>query len=473
MIAQIMFLALLVLVFGISLVLLFFRQKSLSSILVTFSLAFGVGAGASSILFFVWSMIFYPGYSSSTFLFIEILITLILIIAIILRTRLNELGQVLQHRINLRWSTLIFTLIFIISAAYAIDIYIQHTLGEPHGAWDAWAIWNLRARYIFFGGQEWKNVFFVQNLWSHPDYPLLLPSFIASFWTILNNSTKMVPALTAFSFYISTVALFFSSLWKSRGINHALVGSTLFVSAIEFINVSSDQYADVPLSFYFLASCVLLYITETENDQNLLLYLLGFVAGLAVWDKNEGISFVISLLFVKLLFILLASRKSQINAKSFLQLIKIMGGMLIPLIIVEIYKISFPFTNDLIGGQSFTLIISKITDFGRYNQIFNALWGQFINFGGWNYSLGMFPILFVYSLIVGKSYLNQSENIAFTKLFLILGITFLQYMCIYLITPYDLAWHLSTSVNRLVVQLFPSFLFVLFVSLNDPFVKGE
>jgi hypothetical protein len=45
----------------------------------------------------------------------------------------------------------------------------------PHGQWDAWSIWNLRARSIFRGAPDWPALLSPAIGWSNPDYPLLLP----------------------------------------------------------------------------------------------------------------------------------------------------------------------------------------------------------------------------------------------------------------------------------------------------------
>jgi hypothetical protein len=42
------------------------------------------------------------------------------------------------------------------------------------------------------------------------------------------------------------------------------------------------------------------------------------------------------------------------------------------------------------------------------------------------------------------------------------------YFLVYVITPYDLEWHLNTSLSRLFVQLWPSFLFCFFLKVEGP-----
>ena len=43
---------------------------------------------------------------------------------------------------------------------------------------------------------------------------------------------------------------------------------------------------------------------------------------------------------------------------------------------------------------------------------------------------------------------------------------FVAYFFAYVITPMDLTWHLSTSLGRLYVQLWPSFIFLFLAALR-------
>jgi len=42
------------------------------------------------------------------------------------------------------------------------------------------------------------------------------------------------------------------------------------------------------------------------------------------------------------------------------------------------------------------------------------------------------------------------------------------YFVVYLTTPYDLAWHVSSSINRLFLQLWPSAIFAAFLGARTP-----
>jgi hypothetical protein len=50
----------------------------------------------------------------------------------------------------------------------------------------------------------------------------------------------------------------------------------------------------------------------------------------------------------------------------------------------------------------------------------------------------------------------------------IIALMFAAYFAIYVITPHDLTWHVKTSMDRLVLQWWPSFLFLFFLVAAPP-----
>jgi len=50
----------------------------------------------------------------------------------------------------------------------------------------------------------------------------------------------------------------------------------------------------------------------------------------------------------------------------------------------------------------------------------------------------------------------------------VIGLVCAGYYGIYLTTPHDLEWHLATSLDRLIVQLWPMVVFTTFLQLRSP-----
>jgi archaellum biogenesis protein FlaJ (TadC family) len=71
----------------------------------------------------------------------------------------------------------------------------------------------------------------------------------------------------------------------------------------------------------------------------------------------------------------------------------------------------------------------------------------------------------IYAVLIGFDSSERQRQI--WLLIIILG-QFAGYFFIYLITPHDLSWHISTSMDRVISHLFPMLIFWLFVALKPP-----
>ncbi len=69
----------------------------------------------------------------------------------------------------------------------------------PLGGWDAWSCWSLKAKFIFLGQENWKDLL-APGLWrSNTHYPLLWPLINVWFWDLAAALIKQSPCLTALS----------------------------------------------------------------------------------------------------------------------------------------------------------------------------------------------------------------------------------------------------------------------------------
>jgi hypothetical protein len=74
------------------------------------------------------------------------------------------------------------------------------------------------------------------------------------------------------------------------------------LASTPFHRTGASQYADIPLSFFFLATVALVHFYRQRSVQIpdgrpiCLLVLAGVAAGFAAWTKNEGLLFLVALL---------------------------------------------------------------------------------------------------------------------------------------------------------------------------------
>ena len=364
-------------------------------------------------------------------------------------------------------------------AALAAALYcaVRRTIAYPNGeGWDAFAIWNLHARLLFRGGAGWREGFSALIPWSHPDYPLLLPAAIAHFWSDLGHETYVVPAIIGLVFTISTAGVLFSALMLLRGRNVAMLGGLALLATPSFIEQGTSQYADIPLSFFILATVVML----CQHDASLALSapwagwiaLAGLAAGFAAWTKNEGLLFLCSLLFAR--FLMSAGGKGTGQAGETLAqptsfTLLLLSALPILLIILWFKRFIAP-PGDLFVYAATTF--HKFSDLARYRAIAKWFGKQFFRFGHWLWVPGSLLVagIFVAWRIWGPQHRGDvvatGPRTGFRVCVVALTITLCGYFVIYVITPYDVYWHLRFSLNRLFLQLWPSAIFLCFVEIG-------
>ncbi len=173
----------------------------------------------------------------------------------------------------------------------------------PHGNWDAWAIWNNRARFIFRGAENWQDGFSPLLGWSHPDYPLLLPLAIARGWFYLGEETPWVPSALALLFTLSTTGILVSSLSPIKSSSQGYLAGILLLGTPFFLIHGASQYADIPLAFYLLSGIALLSLSDRRPANNYGASILaGLLIGFSAWTKNEG-QVLAALIPLSLLFV--------------------------------------------------------------------------------------------------------------------------------------------------------------------------
>jgi len=343
----------------------------------------------------------------------------------------------------------------------AVGAFILLSLDRPHGGWDAWAIWNMRARFIFRGGDRLDEVFSHFLAFSHPDYPLLLPLSVSRLWKYMSHETVVMPVLLSMLFTFVTVGLLSCSLSLIRSKGQGLLAGLVLLGTSFFIKHGAAQYADVPLGFFFLATLVLFCLHERSlSHNNNLVSLAGITAGLSAWTKNEGILFIVSILAVRLIVII-----SQKGWRAYLSELRSFLIGLLPVVAIIIYfKIYIAPPNDLVSAQGLIVTSEKLLDLSRYKQVFAAYGKEAIRLGG---RIVNVPFLILYLFILRVT-IDSRDKIGIANAFIVLCLMLLGYFFVYITSPLDLNMHLSTSLNRLFLQLWPSLLFVYFMVVTSP-----
>lgn len=372
-----------------------------------------------------------------------------------------------------KWETWIAVL-FSVELLASLGSFLFAFLKEPHGKWDAWLIWNMHAPFLYRSGEAWREVFAGGMDWSHWDYPLLLPLSIVRGWQYIGNDSIFIPAAFALLFTLLTLGLLLGALMFLRSRIQGYLAAMVLLGTPLFILMGASQFADVPLAFFMLATLVLLFLpAHPPGNRSGALALAGIAAGLCAWTKNEGLLFLLIVTGSLVGTTLYADGWRSARKRT----VRFLAGALPILLIVVYFKTQLSPVNDLMAGFGPAAAAAKLTDFGRYWEIVKAFFIMGISFTqglidvrvGMQLNPGAVSILLLigYLLIAGVR-IDDRDRTGLIRSAAILGLMLVGYFFVYVLTPLDLGYHLATSLNRLLLQLWPSVIFLFFMTAGAP-----
>jgi hypothetical protein len=420
------------------------------------ALGAGLGSGLSAVLLFLWMLAFGP---TRGFPLVEGGLLILVALAAVRRRRAGEIsGPVTPSRGRVSQQLRVVVIAFLVTLGAAAAAFVSHLRRHPHGEWDAWMNWDLRARMFFRGGEAWQTAFSAALPWSHPDYPVLLSSLVTRTWLYAGGETLVGPALVAGTFTFATVALMAAGLAALRYTSQGLLAGLILLSTPFFILHATSLYADVPLGFFFLATVVCLALQERSGGAtNRFAVLAGLAAGLAMWTKNEGLLFMLALVAG----LLIAGLSGSGWAISRRQLLAFGAGLIPMLLLAAGFKMSLAPPNDLLSTLDLERTFSRLTDSHRYYLVLRAYGGHIASFG--DNGLGsVTAVLTAYLLGLGinRAELRRSWVRAVTiALVLLLAGHFMVFVSM----ADELSRLLKSSLDRLLLQIWPSALFLYFM----------
>ena len=187
--------------------------------------------------------------------------------------------------------------------------------------------------------------------------------------------------------------------------------------------------------------------------------LAGFCAGCAAWTKNEGLLFALALVIAFIVVVALTHGVRNMGHG----LMYLLLGMTPMICVVLIFRLFLAGRSDLFTDRSFDQILANLTDPDRHRLIWRSMYdslGRIVN-------EPLMLLVVLYALLVGinrtRAALLAPAVAAVVILIMVVG-----YAGIYLITPHGLQWHLNTSNERLLLQLWPGAVLMIFLLLKSP-----
>jgi len=393
------------------------------------------GFGAATLLYFFWRAAGFP--SGGEYALAEGALSLALAGAAGLRKAPPESGPpaVPEAAAAPRW----LPPLALLCTAVILACIVRWFSLNPHGTVDAWAIWNLHARFLHRGGADWYTTYAGLHEMTHADYPLLVSALQARFWAFAGEGQSVLPVL------LVVVLAYGTAFALLRQMNAPVAAwLSLLVLLTPFAaRQAASQAADLPLAVFIAASAAFVcFGGRLGFCASRAAALAGLFAGLAAWTKNEGKLFLLVALLVQTV-LALRERGTRSAAGSAL---RFLAGAAPSVLALLVFRMLVPVTSDVMPGDAGS-VLPMVLDLSRYLQIGGAFLYEIATFGS-----GAPWVLAAYVWLARPGRTALPETLApIAVTVLLLG----GYFAVYVISPWDLGWHLASSLNRLLLHPWP------------------
>ncbi len=320
---------------------------------------------------------------------------------------------------------------------------------SPTGSYDAAANWNLRARAFFLAGERMREFIADQPGIVHSSYPALIPLLVARLWRACGEASTVVPMLLGALYATATVVAVGSAVAAKRGPRVGLLAAALLLATPDLPRQAVAQLADVPVGLAFALAGLFLWLALEARDLTVRTWALcGALLGVAMWTKNEGTLF--TLLFVAI-GASVGLRRDGWRAAVRL-VVGLAAGMLPFVVTLQAYKSCVPTANELLPWGRADAVVGLVLDVERWKIVLSEIGPRVLDFGHF-----LFPTTVV-AVFVARRY-TPAERPALTSSLVALAALpvsmLLGHVAVALTTPYPLAFHIQSTQNRLLLQLWP------------------
>jgi|GEM_PF-6522679 len=348
-----------------------------------------------------------------------------------------------------------------------------HSILYPLTSWDAKMIWMVKAKALYVEPYV-PNELFESDLFesSHKDYPIGFPALVAGHYAWFGGVSEQPVALTYVAFWWSWLVLVAGALVRfagrtvrsRRGLLFCVgISVLLLLSAGDPLFFAGLGLADMPLASAFLVATVALFgLVSAKRADRVAWWLLGLFAVLIGCNlKNEGASFAGLYVLISAVSFWLLNRsdrrsgdmgeqKKGLLLRSLTAALPVGAFLVLPLVLWRGFVSERGYRVDLFLPQD------KTIQYYTERSIDVAQWfvREFTNAEHWGWAL-LPAILLAAGLVVCMR--SQRKPLVLLAPFTLLAAQLATYIVVYVTSPHDLTWHVSTSIDRLIMQLLPAF----------------
>ncbi len=424
---------------------LIFKETRYYQSLLHLSLSIITGLCLSAYLTFFVFLLFNKFYA---WLIVGLnLLSLLGVILLNLKTNKNIRTLLNPFRIH-KLSFFSYSVICAFTLLIALYYYVASV--HPHGEWDAWAMWNMKMKFLLLSSAPLDDILTNLSWHTHPDYPLLLP--LINVWLNSFSHTHMlyVPFITCILLTVSCAMFMYTglSLFIKKG--YALLATLILGFHPYFAFSATQQYADILIALFVLISLICFYLLDKESNPAISI-LAGLNLGFLTFAKNEGIVFAALLSVIFLIRLWQQRNKQKSNLPCYVLFLITLLIACLPTIIFKLFLA--PPNSDILPNISQTGL--QMINVNRLAVIFDYL-GKEIIHKKWCYIWMLILIMVITKLFKFLKKETLWVTLFFLSYFIII-------IFIYLVsTQTRLNWWIPYSLPRIYFYLLPAILFHVF-----------
>lgn len=314
--------------------------------------------------------------------------------------------------------------------------------------WDGLATWINKANHFYLGRYYFE--LFSSDTNSYPQYPHLGSFIWAFFWKNSFIESEYLGRLYYFFLYLTSLFVLISSF---KNLNFYKKVFFLFILLIFSYDSTLEGYQEYIIFSLLIFCAKLILLLKHNTNKNYLLYFLISATCLLPWIKNEGYFYSV---FISFLFFFSNFSKQ----KKFFFIILVLFNILLQVYFMKIlFKLDNLLQFTILEKELYLFSFDYMTLFNLIKKIFTII--IYIFHGLLKYPLAL---LNIFSFVMLFVYRNIFLEYKFFIFFLLFNIFFI--FGVYILTPYDLVWHLQTSIKRLILQT-SGFYFFIFIALYN------
>ncbi len=286
---------------------------------IKLALSYGLGTAILTVELFFYFFIFRLSVSPWLYGIIFFQASLALFLGWLYQSRKKK-ETVLQKQ---PWTIIEKVIISLIIVIFLFSL--GNALTKPPLAYDAMTIWSLRAKILLRDGQ----VNFDSNSYNYlgsphyRSYPWHVS--LAEYWLRQLGSNEVGVNILPFGYFLSLGLIIYYGVSRHLSRVKSLLLVAFFSSMPLIFYHSFNTYADLTLAYYVSVGALFLMLWLKEKKMIFLLFSAGYI-GWALFVKNEGIFYIISLGFA--LFVAFLMKQIKISKKL---LFYLLGSLLLPI----------------------------------------------------------------------------------------------------------------------------------------------